>query len=188
MFSGIIENKAKIISVDKGRFTIENTFDEPLNLGQSIAHDGACMTLEKFDDTNYTFFAMQESLDRTNFWLKKAGDYFNIERCLKVWDRIDGHFVTGHIDTIWKVSIFEQNSDESWKLWIEFDPEHSKYVVEKWSIAINWVSLTVVAEKSGYLEVCIIPLTLEITNLAELKLDSSVNLEFDMLWKYILKK
>lgn len=187
MFSGIIEHTAKIISIESWRFTIENTFGEPLKLGQSIAHDGACMTLESFDDNRYTFFAMQESLNRTNFWGKQVWDIFNVERCLRVWDRIDGHFVTGHIDTIWKVSVFEQNSDESWRLWISFDSENSKYVVEKWSISINWVSLTVVSESSGYLEVCIIPLTLEITNLWKLSKDSQVNLEFDMLGKYVLK-
>jgi len=188
MFSGIIENKAKIIAIDNGRFEIENSFDQPLNLGQSIAHDGACMTLEKFDDESYTFFAMQESLDLTNFWNKNIWDYFNVERCLKVWDRIDGHFVTGHIDTTWTVTVFEQNSDESWRLWISFDENNSKYVVKKWSISINWVSLTVVAETAGYLEVCVIPLTLEITNLWKLQISDHVNLEFDMLWKYILKK
>ena len=188
MFSGIIENRAKIISIDHGRFEVENTFNEALSLGQSIAHDGACMTLEKFNDVSYTFFAMQESMDRTNFWMKQVWDYFNVERCLRVWDRIDGHFVTGHIDTTWKVSVFEQNSDESWRLWISFEVSDSKYIVEKWSIAINGVSLTLVTEKPGYLEVCIIPLTLEVTNLWELVSWDRVNLEFDMLGKYILKK
>jgi len=188
MFSGIIENKARIIAIDNGRFTIENSFDEALNLGQSIAHDGACMTLESFDDHQYSFFAMQESFDRTNLWSKQPWDSFNVERCLRVGDRIDGHFVTGHIDTVWKVSVFKQNNDESWKLGINFKPEDSKYIVEKWSIAINWVSLTVVDETPWYLEVCIIPHTLEITNLWQLQVDSRVNLEFDMLGKYILKK
>ncbi len=107
---------------------------------------------------------------------------------MKVWDRIDGHFVTGHVDTLGTVRIFEQNSDESWKLWIKFEPENSKYVVEKWSITINWISLTVVWESPGYLEVCIIPLTLEITNLWQAQIWDQVNLEFDMLGKYILKK
>lgn len=188
MFSWIIEQKAKILNIEAGRFTVENSFWDNLVIGQSIAHDGACMTLESFNPDSYTFFAMQESFDRTNFVDKKSWDFFNLERCLKVWDRIDGHFVTGHIDTRGIVTVFEKNDDDSWKLWISFDLENSKYVVEKWSIAINWVSLTVVQETSWYVEVNIIPLTLDVTNLWKLQKNDRVNLEFDMLWKYILKK
>lgn len=100
MFSGIIEQKAKILQIESGRFTVENTFQGSLSIGQSIAHDGACMTIESFKDDSYTFFVMEESLKKTNFSQKNIGDSFNVERCLQVGDRIDGHFVSGHIDTI----------------------------------------------------------------------------------------
>lgn len=188
MFSGIIEHKAKILAIDAGRLSVENTFSDTLQIGQSIAHDWACMTVETFDDDSYTFFAMAESFDKTNFWSKQVWESFNVERCLKIWDRVDGHFVTGHVDTIGAVSVFEQNSDESWRLGIAFDESYSKYVIDKGSITINGTSLTIVAHSSWYLEVCIIPLTLEMTNLWKLKRADRVNLEFDMLWKYILNK
>ena len=112
----------------------------------------------------------------------------NIERCLKVWDRIDGHFVSWHIDTTWEVVKFEKQKDWSLLLWIDYDKKFSKILIEKWSITINWVSLTVVSNTKNNLEVSLIPLTLELTNLWLLKMWDKVNLEFDMLWKYILNK
>lgn len=188
MFSGIIETQAKILAIDAGRLSVENTFSDTLQIGQSIAHDWACMTIESFDEHQYSFFAMAESFDKTNFWNKQVGESFNVERCLKIGDRVDGHFVTGHVDTIGTVALFEQNSDESWRLGIAFDESYSKYVIDKGSITINGTSLTIVWRAPWYLEVCIIPLTLEVTNLWKLVTSDRVNLEFDMLWKYILNK
>ena len=100
MFSGIIEHKAKILNRENGTFRVENTFQEPLQIGQSIAHDGACMTLTKIGGDFYEFFVMEESLSVTNFCDKTKGDDFNVERSLKLGDRIDGHMVSGHIDTV----------------------------------------------------------------------------------------
>ena len=188
MFSWIVENKAKIIWINKGRFTIENIFSSELKEGQSIAHDWACMTVEKFDDNSYTFFAMEETLKKTNFHKKSIWDNFNLERCLKIGDRIDGHFVTGHIDTVWKIIKVEEMPDSSVVIWIRFDEEFSKLLVYKWSITINWVSLTVISNTSIHLDVSLIPHTLQITNLWELKIWDYVNLEFDVLGKYILNK
>lgn len=187
MFSGIIEQKAKILNTQNGIFTIENTFQEIPTIGQSIAHDGACMTITEADTEKYSFFAMEESLKITNFWTKKIGDFFNVERSLKVWDRIDGHFVTGHVDTVGKISEIIVNNDQSKIITVHFDTKFHDFIIQKWSITINGVSLTIVAEWIDFLTVSLIHLTQEITNLWNLKVEDSVNLEFDMMGKYISK-
>lgn len=186
MFTGIIEKQAEILSIEDGRFTIQNHFWEDVELGQSIAHDWACMTIESFDSEQYSFFAMQESIKKTNFWKKQVWDFFNIERCLKSWDRIDGHFVSGHIDITWEVSLLEKKEDNSLILWVSFDKAFSRYTIPKGSIAINGVSLTIVEKSEGYISVSLIPLTQDWTNLGKLILSEKVNIEFDMLGKYIL--
>lgn len=126
MFTGIIEKTSEIININEWRFTLENVFGDDLQIGQSIAHDGACMTVESFDSSQYTFFIMQESLKKTNFWTKKAGDFINIERCLQVDSRIDGHFASGHIDTSGKVSLLEKQDDSSLVIGVSFSREFSK--------------------------------------------------------------
>ncbi len=187
MFSWIIEKKAKILAIDKWNFTVENVFDEPLQIGQSIAHDGACMTITSFDNKKYSFFAMEESLKLTNFSTKKLWDFFNVERCVKVWDRLDGHIVSGHIDITWEISKIIKNSDDSLEVFVNFSPDFSKYIIPKWSITINWVSLTIVQEWADFLSISLIPITQEITNLWTLKIWDKVNLEFDIVGKYIYK-
>lgn len=187
MFSWIVEQKAKILNIDNWTFEVENTFKEPLQIGQSIAHDGACMTLTSWNEKSYTFFAMEESLKKTNFLTKKVWDFFNVERCVKVWDRLDGHIVSGHIDTIWEVTNIVKNKDSSIEVFVSFPPDFSKYIIPKWSITINWTSLTIVQEWADFLSVCLIPITQEITNLWTLKVWDKVNLEFDIVGKYIYK-
>jgi len=187
MFTWIIEKKAKILAIDKWNYTLENSFPWEVSLWQSIAHDGACMTISSYDDKTYSFFMMQESLDKTNFWWKRVWDYVNIERCLKLSDRIDGHFVSGHIDTTWEVTHLEKLSDDSLIIWVSFDAAFSKNVIPKWSIALNGVSLTIVEKKNGYISVSLIPLTQDWTNLWNLSLWDRINIEFDMLGKYILE-
>lgn len=187
MFSWIIEQKAKILDIKDWVFTIENTFKESLQLWQSIAHDWACMTITEFDDQKYSFFSMEESLKITNFWTKKVWDYFNVERSLKIGDRIDWHFVTGHIDTTWIVDKIIINQDNSKIIYIKFDKNYNNFIIKKWSITINWVSLTIVEDGEDFLSVSLIPLTQEITNLWTLQTWDKVNLEFDMMWKYIQK-
>ncbi len=188
MFTGIIETKSEIISINNGRFTMKNQFPWELKKGQSIAHDGACMTLENINDENYSFFVMQESLDKTNFWNKQAWEYFNIERCMRADDRVDGHFVSGHIDATWEITHLEKVEDSSLIIWIQFDKSFSNLTIVKWSIAINWVSLTIVDKSPGYISVSLIPLTQDWTNLWKIQKWDFVNIEFDMLWKYILGK
>ena len=165
MFSWIIEHKATILDIKNWVFEVENTFNEIPIIWQSIAHDWACMTIIKASKEKYSFFAMEESLKITNFWTKKIWDYFNVERSLKVWDRIDWHFVTWHIDTIWKIDKIIVNNDRSKIIYTKFDEKYSNFIIKKGSITINWVSLTIVEEWNDFLSVSLIPLTQEITNL-----------------------
>jgi len=193
MFSWIIESLWNIEEMDKGRVVVSCSFCEELVLGQSIAHDGACMTVTEIFTNSYAFFAMEESFLKTNFGKKKIGDVFNIERCLRVSDRLDGHIVTGHIDTTAVVSDLCVHDDASWTLVFQVDKQWYKNMVKKWSICVNGVSLTVVDcsllddDSSFSFSVCVIPHTLTHTNLWKLSIWDLVNLEFDYLWKYILK-
>lgn len=187
MFSWIIEHQAKILKAQNGNFIVENTFSEPLILGQSIAHDGACMTITNWNKDNYEFFVMSESLGVTNFGWKEVGETFNVERSLKLWDRIDGHMVSGHVDTIWEIIWIEVIADGSKILRIWFDKKYNVLIIRKGSITINGVSLTIVEDGDGYLTVSLIPLTQEWTNLGTLEVASKVNLEFDMIAKYAQK-
>ncbi len=188
MFSGIIESSWKIIKKNGGEFTVACNFSDELVLGQSIAHDGACMTVTKIDKDAYTFFAVEESLNRTNFSTKKIWDRFNVERCLRYGDRVDGHFVTGHVDTVGTVAEIVENGDTSHTLVIHFDPTYSDNIVEKGSIALNGTSLTIVRAEESLISVAIIPHTWNFTNLWELRVWDTINIEFDMLGKYLLKK
>ena len=190
MFSGIIKYKSKILDIKYWIFTIENNFskdNESLEIGQSIAHDWACMTVLRFNDTKYSFFAMEESFKKTNFWDKKIWDYLNTETSLKFDWKVDWHFVTGHIDSVWKINKIKTLEDKSKIIRLEFKKKFKDNIIEKGSIAINWVSLTVINLKKNKFSVSLIPLTQDITNLWNLKVWDKVNLEFDMMWKYILK-
>jgi len=188
MFTGIIESQATITHIHEWTITVTCDFVDELHIGQSVAHDGACMTITELHQDGYSFFAMQESFDKTNYWTKKVGDRFNIERCMQVSDRLDGHFVTGHIDCIWTVTTLEKGDDASLLVWISFDTQYDIYTTNKWSIAINWISLTVVDTAPWYLSVRIIPHTQQETNIWNLHLQDTVNLEFDLLAKYIHKQ
>ncbi len=187
MFSGIIEHKAKILSRDGGKFRVENTFEEPLQIGQSIAHDGACMTLTSISEDAYEFFVMEESLSITNFCDKIEGDLFNVERSLRMWDRLDGHMVSGHIDTVWKVILKKYQEDRSCILEVSFDAKYDSLVMRKGSITINGVSLTIVDIMSWGFTVSLIPLTQDWTNLWRIGVWMLVNLEFDMIGKYVAR-
>lgn len=187
MFSGIIKNKAKILDINNWNFTVENIFGNKLEKWISIAHDGACMTITESDNNKYSFFVMEESLKKTNFWKKKIWETFNVEWSLKLSDTLDWHFVSWHIDSTWEVEKIVINKDLSKYIYIKFDEKYKNNIIEKWSITINWVSLTIVEDWNNYLSVSIIPLTQEITNIWDLKVWDLVNLEFDIFWKYINK-
>jgi len=187
MFSWIIRNKAKILEIKNWNFTVENIFNKELAKWISIAHDWACMTITESTPEKYSFFVMEESIKKTNFKNKKTWDTFNIEWSLKMSDTMDWHFVSWHVDTTWEVTKITKNDDWSKYYYVKFDEKYKNLIIEKWSITINWVSLTIVEDWKDFLSVSIIPLTQEITNIWDLEIWSIVNLEFDILGKYINK-
>lgn len=184
MFTGLVTHKSKILSLADGLFRIQRPDDASLVVWQSISHDGACMTVDRMDDESYTFFAMGESFTKTNFATKKSWDEFNIEYSMKIWDPIDGHLVSWHIDTTATVSRLIRWEDGALQVQIDFDQKFDALVVPKWSIAINGVSLTVVDVTTWWCNVWLIPLTQQETNLWSLQVEDLVNIEFDMLAKY----
>lgn len=189
MFTGIITHQATILKSQQWVITIQSPFETLPTIGQSIAHDWACMSVTETnkDHNTYSFFAMQESFDKTNFWTKKPWDLFNIELCMQAGDRLDGHFVTWHIDTTGTFTASTSGSDWSLMLTIAFDSKRNPLLLPKWSIAVNGVSLTVVEVHKSSFTIRLIPLTQEETNLWSLSQWDQVNLEFDMLGKYVLK-
>jgi riboflavin synthase len=194
MFTGIIEFLGEVKSVrEEGTnriFEIEAPFDEPIKVDQSIAHDGVCLTVteifSKGKTTHYSVTAVEETLQKTHLNQLKPGDLVNIERCLKVGARLDGHFVQGHVDTVGTVRKVEDR-DGSWILEFGFKPAYGHLLVDKGSICVNGVSLTVVESHPDWFSVTIIPFTYEHTNFKKLQADDVVNLEFDILAKYLSK-
>ena len=188
MFTGIIESLAKVkdIKKDKGnlKITFMSSIAKELKVDQSVCHDGACLTIVKTDGDQYSADAIAETIARTNLGDLKIGDSVNLERSMSVKSRFDGHLVQGHID---EVGICEKisESDGSWVF--EFEHSGKNITVEKGSITVNGVSLTVVASKENLVSVAIIPHTFNNTNFCELKVGSKVNLEFDILGKYLSK-
>lgn len=189
MFTGIIEAMGEVLDItheeENIHFKIKSPFLEELSIDQSVAHNGTCLTIVSIDDDAYTVTAIAETLRKTNLGSLKKGDRVNLERCLKLSDRIDGHVVQGHVD---QVGTLEKVINEKGSYQLYFSYKENKYVtVEKGSICVNGVSLTVVESEKGTFSVAIIPYTWENTNLGSLKVGSPVNLEFDILGKYVQK-
>jgi riboflavin synthase len=188
MFSGIVEEVGKIIAIthegENVHFDVATSFLHEIKIDQSIAHQGACLTVVAIDADSYRVTAIAETLRKTNLGELKPGDAVNLERCMKLGDRIDGHMVQGHVDGLAKcVGIEDQQG--SWKFTFEFVDAFAWGTVEKGSICVNGVSLTVVDARSNGFSVCIIPYTFEHTTFASLRVGSLVNLEFDMIGKYV---
>jgi riboflavin synthase len=193
MFTGIIRNLGKLVALrDAGSnriFEIEGEFGEALRVDQSIAHDGVCLTVteilrESGDSTAYSVTAIEETLRKTRLGDWRPGDLLNLELSLRAGERLDGHFVQGHVDTRGEVLSIEDR-DGSWNISFAFDPAFSHLLVPKGSICVNGVSLTVVDCGRGQFSVAIIPYTWTHTNFHQLRPGSPVNLEFDILGKYI---
>jgi len=187
MFTGIIEQlgTVKHITAQGTNITlgIKADFLPELKLDQSIAHNGVCLTVDGIFDNYYTVTAIEETLKRTNLGQLKPGDKVNLERCMKLGDRLDGHIVQGHVDTVARVVNITENAG-SWEF--EFEYSNTNYVtVEKGSITVNGVSLTVVKSEPGYFSVAIIPYTFENTQFKFLKTGDQVNIEFDIIGKYV---
>ncbi len=191
MFSGIVEEAAKVekIENDKGNvhLTLSCSFVNKLEIDQSISHNGVCLTVVKKDDKTYTVTAIKETLEKSNLRLLKEGDLVNLERSMKANALIDGHFVQGHVDQTATCTEVKE-ADGSWYYTFEYEPAQDDYMtVEKGSVSVNGVSLTVVNSKDCSFQVAIIPYTYEITNFHKIKPGTVVNLEFDIIGKYITK-
>jgi riboflavin synthase len=188
MFTGIIEDLGTIDKIEKDggnlHFTVKTSITNELKIDQSVAHNGVCLTVVSIDGNRYTVTAIQETLNKTNLGLLKENDLVNIERAMKLGDRLDGHIVQGHVDqTAVCVDILEE--DGSWVYTFEYDKNLSNVTIEKGSITVNGVSLTVVNSKLNRFSVAIIPYTYNHTTFKSLKLTDTVNLEFDVIGKYV---
>ncbi len=188
MFTGIIETLGTVVKIEKEQsnvhFTLSSSITSELKIDQSVAHNGVCLTVVSINNNEYVVTAIQETLQRTalNNWI--VGTKVNLERCMQMNGRLDGHIVQGHVDTVGVCSNIE-DLDGSWKYTITYNTKD--VTVEKGSITINGTSLTVVDSAPGLLSVCIIPYTYDFTNFHQLKIGEQVNLEFDIIGKYVAK-
>lgn len=190
MFSGIVEETAKIVKIEKEgsniHFSLNCSFLKELKIDQSISHNGVCLTVVDITDNYYTVTAIQETLDKTNLGFLRVGDEVNIERSMKPNSFLDGHLVQGHVDQT-AICTKVEELDGSWYFTFEYDNTKGNITVEKGSISVNGVSLTVCNSKKNSFQVAIIPFTYKVTNFHCIKEGSVVNLEFDVIGKYIQK-
>ena len=193
MFSGIVEEAAKVVRLDKDKenlhITMHCTFADQLKIDQSVAHNGVCLTVVNVDleKKEYTVTAIQETLDKSNLGLLQIGDKVNLERSMKIDSLLDGHLVQGHVDQTATCTEIRE-ADGSWYFKFEYDPSQEDYItVEKGSVSVNGVSLTVVNSKNNSFEVAILPFTYDITNFHQFKVGTVVNLEFDVIGKYVAR-
>ncbi|MBL1280853.1 MAG: riboflavin synthase [Fluviicola sp.] len=188
MFTGIIEQLGIVKSINKEgeniHFTLEADFTQELKVDQSVAHNGCCLTVVNINGNQYTVTAIQETLQKTNLGSWEVGTKVNLERCMLMNGRLDGHIVQGHVDTT-ATCIGKENQNGSWKFTFEY--KSKDITVEKGSVTINGTSLTVVDSKETQFSVHIIPYTYEFTNFHQIEIGSSVNLEFDIIGKYVAK-
>lgn len=193
MFSGIVESIAHVVAVETDRenkhFTLECDFAPELKIDQSVAHNGVCLTVVKLNGKQYVVTAMDETLKRSNLGLLHPGDEVNVERSMQMNGRLDGHIVQGHVDTTAACTdIKDANGSYEFTFAYEVDNELIKrgyFTVDKGSVTVNGVSLTVCQPSRNTFKVCIIPFTFEHTNFHNIKVGSKVNIEFDILGKYI---
>lgn len=189
MFTGIVEGLGKVLQVEKEgsnlHFWLESPFTAELKVDQSVSHDGVCLTVTDLDAGIYRVTAVEETLNRSNLSGWQPGALVNLERCMPATGRFDGHIVQGHIDAVAVLESIE-DCNGSWKLTFRHDPK-AGMTVEKGSICINGVSLTVVDSQPDFFSVVIIPFTWEHTNLRTLSVGDVVNIEFDILGKYMQK-
>jgi riboflavin synthase len=188
MFTGIIEEIGIIEKLEKdGRnlhITVSTSITNELKIDQSVAHNGVCLTVINIDGNSYTVTAIQETLDKTNMGLISVNDSVNIERAMKLGDRLDGHIVQGHVDQTAKCVDIKEDGG-SWIYSFKYDKNLNNITIEKGSITINGVSLTVVNSQRDSFSVAIIPYTYNHTTFKNLKVEDSVNLEFDVIGKYV---
>ena len=194
MFTGIVEGIGKVERISKNtknRSAIQLTvnlgkYAKGLKIGQSVALNGVCLTATKLSKSNCIFEMIEETTKKTDLGNLKLGSIVNIERSLKAGDRLEGHFVLGHVDGVGIIKKIQNKSKEV-QIWFEIPETLSKYVVKKGSIAVDGISLTVVDVKNNLASVCLIPHTIEVTNFKTKNIGDKLNIETDILGKYILK-
>jgi riboflavin synthase len=189
MFTGIIEEMAVVVALKKKRsnlhISLKSNITKELKIDQSVAHNGVCLTVVDIDEDKYTVTAIKESLEKSNLGLLEVGSKVNLERCMQLGDRLDGHLVQGHVDQSAKCTAIKEEKGSH-----IFTFEHKQsdnMTVGKGSVCVNGLSLTVVNSKDTSFSVAIIPYTFEHTNFQTLKIGDTVNIEFDILGKYIAK-
>lgn len=195
MFSGIVEDKARVTGIeheqDNVHFTLTCSFVDELSIDQSVAHNGVCLTVVRIEGDNYTVTAMRETLDCTNLGQLQVGDEVNVERSMLMNGRLDGHIVQGHVDRT-AVCTDVQDQEGSFQFTFRYEVEptdvaHGYFTVDKGSVTVNGVSLTVCRPTADTFQVCIIPYTFEHTNFKHIKVGTVVNIEFDIIGKYIAR-
>lgn len=190
MFTGIIETLAKVIKIeqeqDNVHFTIQSSITGELRIDQSVAHNGVCLTVVAIENDTYVVTAIKETLDKTALGALKVGDQVNLERAMKMNARLDGHIVQGHVDVTGTCTAVE-NANGSWIYTFSYPLNPHQITIEKGSITVNGVSLTVVNSKPNSFSVAIIPYTYEHTTFKYLKENDRVNLEFDVIGKYVAR-
>jgi riboflavin synthase len=190
MFSGIVEETGMVKNIRKEgenvHFTLTCGFVNELKIDQSLSHNGVCLTVVDIKENTYTVTAVQETLIKSNLGVLKVGDKVNLERSMKPDSLLDGHIVQGHVDQTAVCTKLEE-ADGSWYYTFEYEPQNDNITVEKGSVSVNGVSLTVVNSKDKSFQVAIIPFTYQVTNFHEIKPGTVVNIEFDIIGKYITK-
>lgn len=188
MFTGIIETLGRIKTIKKEQdnihISISSDITNELKIDQSVAHNGICLTVVAIENDCYTVTAIKETIEKTNLGHWNTGDVVNLERAMRLGDRLDGHIVQGHVDQTGKC-INVENANGSWYYTFQYDSSLNNITIEKGSITVNGVSLTVVNSKRNEFSVAIIPYTYEHTNFHEIKEGSIINLEFDVIGKYV---
>ena len=190
MFTGIIETLGLIQDIKKEsanlQITIQSSITSELKIDQSVAHNGVCLTVININGDSYSVTAIHETIQKTNLGDWEIGDCINLERAMKLGDRLDGHIVQGHVDQIGVCKKIE-SSNGSWYFTFEYDEKLNNLTIEKGSITVNGVSLTVVNSKKNEFSVAIIPYTYENTNFKKFKIGTKINLEFDVIGKYVTR-
>ncbi len=191
MFSGIVEEAATVVRLEREQenlhITMQCSFTDELKIDQSISHNGVCLTVVRIEDDHYTVTAILETLQKTNLGLLQVGDKVNLERSTRLNSRLDGHMVQGHVDLTATCTEVKE-AEGSWYYTFSYEPKGDEHItVEKGSVSVNGVSLTVVNSKDTSFQVAIIPFTYELTNFHKFKPRTVVNIEFDIIGKYIAK-
>ena len=191
MFSGIVEEAAKVVRLEREQenlhITMQCSFTDELKIDQSISHNGVCLTVVRIEEGSYTVTAILETLQKTNLDLLQVGDKVNLERSTRLDSRLDGHMVQGHVD-LTAICTEVTEAEGSWYYTFSYEPKGEEHItVEKGSVSVNGVSLTVVNSQDTTFQVAIIPFTHEVTNFHQFKTGTIVNIEFDIIGKYIAR-